>query len=294
MKITERYVLNLILSILLIFSLIGTGSVLFAKNCLLDSDTYIENSEKNNISQNAYDEINEYFTNSEDYSRIPADVYMSAVTQDDVKHMIDAKIENMFSSITAGTKDREQVNFDFTALENSITDYFDKFAQENNVEVDDKYKAQLQKTIDTAKTEIEDFTDIYMLELVEKTGLIEKAEKIYSYLDYVLYGCIGLAVLCIIIMIAASIKRIANFFYWLAVSVMCTAVIGLIPAFYLKLSGVTDKFAIGNECVYTAYTGLMKSFIDTVMIAGIILLVDAVIFMIAGIIISKRNNKKKS
>ncbi|MBQ8434642.1 MAG: hypothetical protein IJX24_01315 [Oscillospiraceae bacterium] len=299
MKITEKYVLNLILSIILVFSLAGSGAAFFAKQYLLDADTFIAVSDEKNIPQKAYDEINEYFTQSAAYSGIPADVYMSALTVDNVKMLIDLRIQHMFTYIYAvGSGELEEHDFndtdgiDFEQLEQNITNYFDEFAKENNVEVNDEYTAQLEKTIDTAKNEIMSITDIYMISLIDETGIITKVRSVYNYIDPIIYACAGLALVCIILIAVFSRKNICSAFYWISVSVMCTAVLALIPTLYLKLSGITDKLIVRNECVYAAFTGLFSDIISTLLLAEIIILAVGIILLVTGGLISKLSGKK--
>lgn len=302
MKITEKYVLNLILSILLIFSLIGVGVTAFAKYDLLTAESFIESSDENNVPKIAYDEINDYFTKSVAYSGIPAEVYMSAITEEDVESIISCKMESILTyiyAVGAGESDNledmlKMEGFDTQALEKSITDYFNKFAKENNVQVDDAYNAQLQKTIDTAISEIDNFTDVYMLKLIAKTGMFGKVRAIYPYIDYAMYGCIGLAAVCVIIMLIASIKNFARFLYWISVSAVCAAAIGLAPTLYLKISGITDRLIIGNKTVYTAYTGFMNNCIDKLLTAEVIILAVAVVILVMGFLIAKSKNKKEA
>lgn len=298
MKISEKYILNLILSILLVFSLLGTVSMSFVKNHLLNETTYIENYERNNISQKAYDEINTYFTNSTDYSRIPADVYMSAISEEDIKSIINLKIQWLFDYISVGNTKTAVVKadykYDYSALEKSITDYFDKFASENNVAVDDSYNAQLQNTIDTAVSEIENYTDIYLIDLIEKTGILSKVRKYYDLVDVLMYICIAVTVLCIVLISVLSRKRIANILYWLSLSGICMSIITLIPTLWIKLSGVTNKLIIRNKCVYAAYTGLLSDSINSLLTTVMIILGISAAILIIAIIISKFTNKKKA
>lgn len=285
MKITKEYIPNLLLSILLVFAVIGAAVTAMTKYYIINEATFIDNSNENNIPQMAYEELEKYFNDSEDYSGIPASVYMSAITKDNIKEMINAKIKNVFSSFVK--EDRERVNFDFTPLENSITDYFDKFAQENNVEVDDAYKNQLQKTIDTAKNEINDFSDIYMLTLIEKTDVFSKAVSVYKYLDIIMYICIGLAVLCMVVIAVISKRKLQFALYWYSTAILCSSVIMMIPTLYIKLSGITKRFAIGNKCIYYAITGYMSKVLNTMIIFELIMIAAALIIFILYLFISK-------
>ncbi len=296
MKITEKYVVNLILSIVLVFSSLGVGLSFFAKEYILNPETFIEVSDEKDIPQKVYDEINEYFVKSEAYSRIPADVYMSAITVDDIESLIDMKINGVFSYIyNNGVDSYENLDFleDYNnkSLETSITDFFDEFAQENNVEVNDDYKAQLQKTIDTANSEINNFTDVYMLSLIDDTGIIAKIRTLYKFLDPIVYACAGLSGLCVVLIIVFSRKHIANIFYWIATSVMCMSVLSLVPVLVVKLSGITDRLIIRNKSVYVAYTGLFSDILNTLVIDLIFVFAVGAVILSIGVIISKIGKK---
>ncbi|MGN0612682.1 MAG: hypothetical protein ACI4JB_02165 [Porcipelethomonas sp.] len=293
MKITEKYVPGLILSIVLIFSLIGTGAAAIAKFYLLDESTYIENSDENNIPQKALEEIGTYFKNSEDYSGIPESVYMSAISEDDVKKLIDMKIENVFDYIKGLDQDEDDLNaeLDFSSLEKSISDYFNEFAEENNVEIDDAYKNQLQNTIDTAESEISSFTDIYMLSLIGKTGAISKTRSLYSYLDIIMYICGGLALLCIVLIAVFMRKNIKNALYWISISLICASVLALIPTLCLKISGFTDRLIISNRCIYDSVTAFLSGTLTTLIVCELILLVIGAVLIITSLLISRKKNK---
>lgn len=300
MKVSEKYILNLILSILMVFSLLGAVGMCFVKNHLLNETTYIQNSERNDIPQMTYDEINTYFTNSTDYSKIPADVYMSAITVEDVKSIINLKIQWLFDYITAGNSKTLVDKNDYTeihlysALEKSITDYFDEFAKENNVEIDEAYNTQLRNTIDTAISEIDNYTDIYLIDLVEKTGVIEKIRKYYDLINILMYVCIAAAVLFAVLIVISTRKRIANMLYWLSLSGICMSILTLIPTLWLKISGVTNKLIIRNKCVYSAYTGFLSNSINSLLTTVMIILAISIVILIIAIVISKFTNKKKS
>ncbi len=293
MKITEKYVFNLILSILLVLSVLGSSILMFVKGNLLSSEGFIKNCEDKNISEIVYDEIDDYFTKSADYSRIPADVYMSAISEEDIKKLIDAKTQGLFDYINGGNvKTYLDTEFDFSALEASITSYFEDFAKENNVQVDDAYEVQLQNTIDTAISEINGFADVYMAKLIDSTGIAEKVRRNLDLISIGMYGCIGLGAACIITLFIISVKRLANFFYWTSISGICAAVLGIIPTLYLKFSGITDKLVIRNKSVYVAFTGIMNKAIDDMLTVVITILVVSVVIMLIGMALSKSSKKK--
>ena len=66
-----------------------------------------------------------------------------------------------------------------------------------NVEIYDYFNTQLEKTISTAISEIESFTDIYMFEFVDKTGMLQKINKVSPYINPIKYVLMGAAVLLV-------------------------------------------------------------------------------------------------
>ena len=85
MKRMEKYIPNLLLTMILVFALIGLEGIMFAKNQLMRSEPYIDAVDTNDVALKSMNAIEKYFSDSESYSRIPADVYMPAITEKDVK-----------------------------------------------------------------------------------------------------------------------------------------------------------------------------------------------------------------
>lgn len=289
MKHMEKYIPNLLLTMILVFALIGAEGIMFAKNHLMQSQPYIETVETNDIALKSMNAIEKYFKDSENYSGIPADVYMSAITEDDIKRMIEMKINNTFDYINGSASEYKEIKFDFSALEKSLSDYFAEFAEKNNVEIDDAYNQQLQKTIDTAESEILNFTDVYMMKMVEKTGAFSKLNKIYGFINPLIYISVGLTAIFIIIIIIMSRK---NFFYWISSAILCSSAISLIPCLYFKLSGYLDKLVIRNDYIYTAVTGMLNGTVNKYIALQVGLFAVGIILMAIYIIICKKTSSK--
>ncbi len=290
MKITEKYVPNLILSILLVFSLIGTAAAMIAKYYIISEDTFMENVDENNIAELTYNEIEKYFNGSEAYSGIPADVYMSAITKEDIATIINIKISENLSLITNFDKvPMEPISYE--NLERSISDYFDKFAHENNVEINDDYNNQLKKTIDTAISEVDEFCDVYMLDFMYKKNIIDKAADIYIYIDPIMYIFMGLSVLCIILICGISRKKIRNAFYWISMSLICSSALMLLPTLYVKFSGLAERFIIRNETIYTAITSLISKVLNTMCVTELVMLAVGAVLVILCAVTSKKDEE---
>ncbi len=287
MKHLEKYIPNLLLTIILVFALIGVEGITFAKNQLMRSQPYIETVEKNDVALKSMNAIEKYFKDSENYSGIPADVYMSAITEEDIKRMIDMKINNAFDYINGSASKYDEMQFDFTKLEKSLSDYFAEFAEKNNVEIDDAYNQQLKKTIDTAESEISNFTDVYMLKMIEKTGAFSKLNKLYGFVNPLIYISAGLTAMFIIIIIIISRK---NFLYWISSALLCSSAIALILCLYFKLSGYLDKLVIRNDYIYSAVTGMLNGTINKYIVLQTGIFAFGIILMAIYIIICKKTS----
>ncbi|MDE5648748.1 MAG: hypothetical protein K2I33_02455 [Oscillospiraceae bacterium] len=289
MKRMEKYIPNLLLTMILVFALIGSEGIMFAKTQLMRSEPYIEAVETNDVALKSMNAIEKYFKDSENYSGIPADVYMSAITEDDIKSMIEMKINNVVDDIDGSASGYNEMQFDFSDLEKSISDYFAEFAEENNVEIDDAYNQQLQKTIDTAESEITNFTDVYMLKMIEKTGAFSKLNKLYGFVNPLIYITVGLAVLCFIIILIMSRK---NFLYWTSSAFLCSSVIAFIPCLYFKFSGYLDKLVIRNDYIYSAVTGMLNGTLNKYIALQTCIFAVGIILMVIYMIICKKTASK--
>ncbi|MGN1480498.1 hypothetical protein [Porcipelethomonas sp.] len=290
MKKMEKYIPNLILSIIMVFALLGTECLVFAKTQVLNEQTYINAVEKNHVSQKVLNEIENYFEKSSNYSRIPAEVYMSAVSEELVEDAIEQKISRVFDYITGNTNEIADAEIDFEELEKSISDYFEKFAEENNVEVNDDYNSQLQKTVDTARNEIDNFTDVYMLSYINKTGVLSKVRTVYGLLDTASAVMAGVVLVCIILIFIMNLKKKSYFLYWISSVLICSSVIVLIPGLYIRLSGYTQKLVIRNDYIYSAVTGAINDINDKLIYAQAAALILGIIIMVIFAFASKPRN----
>ena len=299
MKITDKYAPNLIISIILVFSLIGFTVTAILNFYVTNEKAYISNSDDNNIPAIVTEEIEKYFDNSTNYSKIPADVYMSAISEDDVKQVIDGKIINLFSHYKknggADTEDQEykHSDFDYSKLEESIKGYFDKFANENNIKKDDEYTAQMEHTIQAAKDEMENYADVYMLSLIDNTGILKRAFSYYNDLAPAMYVCGGLALLCMLLLIAISLTRTSLASYWMAVSFICASVIMLVPTLMIKLSKFEEKLIVRNNSIYTAVTNFISKVVNGMIILETAVIVLGVLLLILYFTKKKKALKKK-
>lgn len=293
MKKINHYFPNLILSVIFVFSFIGLSLTTEAKDKLLSSSFYISSAEKHDIYLRVTNHADDYFTKSYAVSGIPAEVYMDGLDDKTIKDAVDGKIENFFDYVSGKSSKIEETEIDFSVLEKNLTDYFSEFAEENNVEVNEDFTKQLDKTIETAESEIDSFTNIYMMDYMEKAGIPQTLRKVYPIIAAAPFVFMGVLLVGLVILILLNRKNLRFVFYWISTSGICASVIILIPCIILKYSDYFSRLVMRNDYIYYAVTGLLNDFNVNIIKIQSAALGVFVALMLVYIFISIINNKKE-
>lgn len=293
MKKINHYFPNLILSVIFVFSFIGLSLTTEAKDKLLSSSFYISSAEKHDIYLRVTNHADDYFTKSYAVSGIPAEVYMDGLDDKMIKDAVDGKIENFFDYVSGKSSKIEETEIDFSVLEKNLTDYFSEFAEENNVEVNEDFTKQLDKTIETAESEIDSFTNIYMMDYMEKAGIPQTLRKVYPIIAAAPFVFMGVLLVGLVILILLNRKNLRFVFYWISTSGICASVIILIPCIILKYSDYFSRLVMRNDYIYYAVTGLLNDFNVNIIKIQSAALGVFVALMLVYIFSSIINNKKE-
>ena len=165
-----KLILRLILSILLVFSLLGTVGCAVGISVLHSPSQLIAQMHKQNAGQKVYDSLQTRFTTDYNTTAVPANVYMDAISVDWLEQCMEQKLTALYGA--------DSDLLDFSALESSITDYFEQYAEENHYTKDDTYNEKLQETIDNGEKIISDATDLLRKDTLQKAGYLSKLEKL--------------------------------------------------------------------------------------------------------------------
>ena len=293
MKKINHYFPNVILSVIFVFSFIGLSLTTEAKDKLLSSSFYISSAEKHDIYLRVTNHAGDYVSKSYAVSGIPAEVYMDGLDDKTIKDAVDGKIENFFDYVSGKSSKIEETEIDFSVLEKNLTDYFSEFAEENNVEVNEDFTKQLDKTIETAESEIDSFTNIYMMDYMEKAGIPQTLRKVYPIIAAAPFVFMGVLLVGLVILILLNRKNLRFVFYWISTSGICASVIILIPCIILKYSDYFSRLVMRNDYIYYAVTGLLNDFNVNIIKIQSAALGVFVALMLVYIFSSIINNKKE-
>ena len=218
---------------------------------------------------------------------------MDGLDDKTIKDAVDGKIENFFDYVSGKSSKIEETEIDFSVLEKNLTDYFSEFAEENNVEVNEDFTKQLDKTIETAESEIDSFTNIYMMDYMEKAGIPQTLRKVYPIIAAAPFVFMGVLLVGLVILILLNRKNLRFVFYWISTSGICASVIILIPCIILKYSDYFSRLVMRNDYIYYAVTGLLNDFNVNIIKIQSAALGVFVALMLVYIFSSIINNKKE-
>lgn len=265
-------ILRLILSILLAFSLLGTAGSAVGVSLLHSPSLLISQMHKQNAGQKVYDSLNTKFQNDYNTTAVPAEVYMDAISVDWLEQCMVSKAEALYGA---------DGNFlDFSALESSITDYFEQYAAENNCEKDDTYTQKLSETIQNAEKTISDATDICQTETLQKSGYLSKLEKLRT-LTFAGAGVCGVLTILLLLLLRNG--------YWIGTGCFSAGALLTAGGAAVLCSGVIRRFVLKEAAVYAVFTGTMTALTRMVLFAGIALLILGAVLLAVHMFRQKRD-----
>lgn len=263
MKNSKTYIPCVLLTIILVFSVLGTVISVTTDKVVLNSKTCVKIIDENKLSGKIKNLLEKNFTEKYNSTGIPAEVYTDILSEEYIDNIVKVNINSGFDYLNGNT-DSFSVSYDFDALDKSISDFFDSYAEQNGYVKDSSYYDKLQKEMNNAHRIVTNYSDVFKLDSLNEHGVLSQARRYIGYLDKIMYICIGADIFCIVLLLLLCMKNIKSIFYWTGSGLMVSALIGLIPCMYLSSSKYFDSFVIKQEQIFTAFTSYMYRIVDTV------------------------------
>lgn len=286
MKSLKTYLPSLILSVLLVFSMIGTSALIVAES-YASPERLAELSQEHEIVPKIKTELSNYFGDKYNETGIPAEIYTSALTDEYIAKIVEININAAFSRLDGGTFNNT-AGRENPALEESITAFFNSYADDNGYAKDEKFNSKLSATIDSAYSVITDYCDIYKFRTMNNEGILGKVSGIYQSLDKLVLAAAAVTLILLAIIVIINIKAISAALYWSGITALVSGIIGIIPCIYLSSTNYFDAFVIKQPHIFTSFTGLMYDAVDSFMTNQIILLAAGVVMLIIFAVVPKK------
>ena len=265
MKNAFSYIASIIVSVLLVFALLGAAAAGTARYCA--NEQQLKGiSDKYDLDGKVYSELGKYFHERSSVTGIPEEVYMDAIDTDYLGDIIDQTIENGFQSLRGGNASLEIKNEE---LEASIDRFFNDYADSIGYKKGESFEKKLTATKNSAYSIIREYSDVYKFGALESHGVLAKLSKLYMRIDLIMVGAASAILILIIVLLLLNLSSKAETVYWTGVSALIAGIIATAPCAYLLATDYFSSFSIKQAQIYTAYTETMKLFTSTFMYVGI-------------------------
>lgn len=286
MKKFSRYLPSLIVTVFYVFSLLA---------CLGTAVAYINISEKrilsqvreNDIAGVVMNQIDKYFSGRSGSTHVPADVYMNAITEDEIEKRIEERIRNGFAELSGSTSQIQ--NDSITELDKSIEQFYRNYAAENNITDAEKVEAAVKSAKDNAYNVLAEQCDVYKFAALKEHGILNTASKVYRHLGLMLAAAVASAVILALILLLINRKERSAFLYWSGTAAVIGGLLGAVPCIYLLASRYFYAFSIKQQQVFESYTGSMTAFTKAFLSVSIACTVLGIALLIVYGVVSSVN-----
>lgn len=291
MRKSVSFIISAIISILLVFLIIGETAVRCAVS-FSDEKWIIEIIDEKEISTKVKKSLEKNFNDKYNSTEIPADVYMNSLSNEWVSNTVHGYISNGMNYLS-GKNDVYKFVPDFTSLNKNIENFFIEYAEANNFEKDSVFEKKVASTQKNAVSTIKNYCDVAKMDKLYSEGILPQARKYVIFVNkpIIEISVIALLIILIAILIILNRKNIELIFYWAGSILIVSSAILLIPTIYLKATRYFDAFVIKQEQIYITFTSLMYKAVDTVFTAAVVYAIAGIVFIAVNGIISLKKNK---
>lgn len=261
MKNKKTYIPCVLISIILVFSMLGTAICVIADKVVLNENTCIKIIDKKDLTSKTRNYIEKTFKEKYNSTGIPPEVYMENISDEWLDGVIKNRISNAFLYVKNQSEYSKDI--DFNALDAGIMKFFENYADENGYVKDSSYNDKLKKEIDTAHKIVNSSLDIFKTDTLYESGVFSQVRRYTGYLEKLNYLFIIADVVCIVILLLLCMKNIRDILYWSGISFIISGIIGLVPCVYITSSNYFDSFVIKQEQIFTAFTTFMYRITDS-------------------------------
>ena len=285
MKSAFSYVASIIISVLLVFCILGAAGAGLAKGCATE-EQFKSLSHKHDLAGKTYSELEKYFHEQSSATGIPEEVYMDAIDTDYLNSLIDNTIENGFRSLR-----NEEASEDYTndELEASIDKFFNDYADSIHYKKDDVFEQKLTSTKNNAYSIIEEYCDVYKFRALDSHGVLSKLSKLYTHIDLMMIGAASAILILLVTLLVINLAAKAEAVYWTGVSALIAGIIGIAPCAYLLATNYFSSFSVKQAQIYTAYTETMKLFTNTFLFVSICIAALGLLLTVVYVLIKPKN-----
>jgi len=283
----KLYFPKIILTFLMIFLLIGTELSILIQHKALTSQTFESIVSQQALDEKSYSALESYFKSRANSTGIPADVYLNAISQEEIRQGILSSISEAVEHMHSHIGDGFVISMDFTELETSVTEFFNQYADENNYQKDEIFNQKVQANIQEAEEKILYTVDTFKFRTIYEHGWFDTIRKFLDIFRTVMTVlCICTAVILILLILCCK-GDFSELLYWLGLSELISSLLVSVPCLYLVKSNYFSGFVVKDIQIYAAVTGYLNYITNRISVAFMITGITGIIFLIIFAVMQK-------
>lgn len=273
------YIPNILLIILLVFVLLATLLTAFVRTQVLNADSFRIITEQEQLDEKAYKSLETYFKTRANSTGIPAEVFMDAIPQPELKEGINASVAQAFDYLSGKTETYE-FTMDFTLLEESVTQFFSDYAAEHNVVKDKVYEEKVASVIAEAEAEILFVADTFKMSMMHEKGWLGSARHYLTYLLFAQAACLIVLGIILILLLLCNLRQMSHMLYWCGTAGLTASLLLLVPCVYVTQTDYFAGFAIKDPQIFAAVVGFLELLVSRAQSMAILVLVISVVCLV--------------
>lgn len=280
MKKLYHYPAMLILSLFAVLALLLLEITAYISQVMFKPQIYSEALGRYDVAGAIYDDLNTYFEQFSAPTGIPKECFTDSLDKTKLSEAAYALLTDSLAYLTDPNAPTPTVKYDFTQLENDITEYVEQYSEENGIEKNDEYYKLIEQTISTAETQIESRLDVMMLHTLSQSKFASGMHKYARLIDLAMIISAVLLAALVAAMCFVDRRHPRDYTYWFGTILFCSSAILLIPAAYVNKIGYFDSFFMKSEHIYRTVTGLFNTTLERVIRAQTIVLISGILLII--------------
>lgn len=269
----------LVLSLVLVFSLLGTAVGAVAAYALSSPALLLDQIKEQSVAQTVHGALQSDFDTQYNTTAVPGDVYMDVLTVQWVENAMETWVTNAYE------EPAEAPTLDFSSLDASISGYFADFASQNDYEIDDAYNEKLTEVTSNAHSTITENIDVYHIQTMQDAGIWN---RILSHGRLVVALAIACSALSLGLLLALFFLRRRGL-YWIGSGLLVSGLLLGGSAGGVLASGVIRRFVLKEAAVYAVFTGIMTTLARIFLIIGILTFLIGLMLCCTSTIFARRN-----
>lgn len=285
-----HYLPSFIITLFLILFIVCFEAIMFFTQTILKTKTYTDVLTQNSVIDMVYNDIEEYFKKLEANTGVPASVYMQGVDRVLISESAFAYFDQNINYLNGNSQAVPKITYNFTKLDDAVSEYFNKYAGENDIDPKDaKYLQLRDKSIEKAHSYIESDMDFLFFRYLNRSNALAKIHDNINYIYIARTALILLIFVLAVLIIWINRHHLHNVLYWISTSIFTAGLIGIIPAAVLKFSNYFENIIIKTQYLRVAITSLLNTVLERylnlmeiTLLAGFILAVVYYSILLSG------------